>query len=159
MNMRLSVAAIRAKNRRQPHQRAHKQRYKSYRHGKNNNKQTMFIPKREEYMGLGPTEGGDKLMRPTAMTPASDPAPTTDNKPPASGDQSKKQITHKLAFRPLRIKGQQRAKDRKQMGDALAEKIKAAVKGRHRAPHEEVHHDEGGERPVLERVQRADKRE
>jgi len=94
---------------------------------------------REQFMGLGPVDGGDVLMKPTAMSPADAPAAQpTEQKPPAGKDDgnngqedSSKSLKtasgEKLAFRPARTKLQKRAKQRKQMQSDLSAKIKAAL--------------------------------
>ena len=100
---------------------------------------------RDEFMGLGPVDGGDKLMSPTSMQPAD--APQTDpakpgNPPAEEGNddnqdeeagkifrrgQFKTATGERIAFRPARTKLQKRAKERKEMGDRLGEKIKKLV--------------------------------
>ena len=95
---------------------------------------------REQFMGLGPVEGGDVLMKPTAMSPADAPAPEPapakeqpagkDDKDDEEEDDSKSLKTasgERLAFRPARTKLQKRAKLRKQMQGDLSAKIKAAL--------------------------------
>ncbi len=101
---------------------------------------------REEYMGLGPIDGGDVLMRPTTMQPASDPAATPsdagDITPDAqAGKASKKTIEEaqklkiekaangeRVAFRPPRTKLAGRVKNRQAIAKDVAEKIADAVK-------------------------------
>jgi len=99
---------------------------------------------RDEFMGLGPVEGGDELMKPNTMGPLDAPAPEeTDpaKKPPANNsdddedeedeeNDSKKFANIKaangqrVAFRPVRTKLQTRAKSRNEISKALSEKIK-----------------------------------
>jgi HK97 family phage portal protein len=93
---------------------------------------------REQYMGLGPVDGGDELMSPTSMTIAGQPAPEPKPvaKPPTEegkedDEESGKQFrraTQKMAFIPARTKLQKRAKERKVIGDTLGKKIAAFVK-------------------------------
>jgi HK97 family phage portal protein len=99
---------------------------------------------RDEFMGLGPTEGGDELMKPTAMGPAE--APVQDEsdptkKPPEGNDdddegeeKSGKKFTNikaangqRVAFRPVRTKLQSRAKARSDISKALSQKIKTIL--------------------------------
>jgi HK97 family phage portal protein len=103
---------------------------------------------REEFMGLGPVEGGDALMRPTAMQPADE--PTADpqagpKKPPTETNDDNKDTEdeeessgksfanvkaangQRVAFHPVRVKLQTRAKQRKAMGNDLANKIVKAL--------------------------------
>jgi HK97 family phage portal protein len=94
---------------------------------------------REQFMGLGPVDGGDELMRPTAMTPADEPELDPNaGKPPKTPkdaeqeeqdqENSKGFPRQKFAFRPLRTKLQQRAKQRKEMAQSLADKISGKLK-------------------------------
>lgn len=103
---------------------------------------------REEFMGLGPVEGGDRLMKPTAMAPADAPDPVTDTngkpkKPPVTNENDESQEeqgkafgkkVHKtmngerVAYRPLRTKLASRAKARTEMGTSLAKKIAEDLK-------------------------------
>ena len=103
---------------------------------------------RDEFMGLGPTEGGDKLMSPTAMAPADEPKPDPqagagggEPKPAPVNDENDegeeeegKMLRRKVqktmnggrvAFRPTRTSLQKRAKQRTEMRESLAAKIKA----------------------------------
>jgi HK97 family phage portal protein len=93
---------------------------------------------REQFMGLGPVDGGDKLMSPNTMGAVEDktaPVADPEKKPPAASDQdddeeddSKKTIKaangQRVAFRPVRTKLQARAKSRNVIGKELGEKIK-----------------------------------
>jgi HK97 family phage portal protein len=90
---------------------------------------------RDEFMGLGPVEGGDVLMSPSTMTPSGAPVGDGDVTPqPTGGDKSKIFAKEKaangerVAFRPVRTKLQARARQRKGMSDELAKKVAAAVK-------------------------------
>jgi HK97 family phage portal protein len=81
---------------------------------------------REEFMGLGPVDGGDALMSPTAMQPANAPKPADPPAPPPKPPA--KASSQKVAFIPARTKLQKRAKERKAIGDRLGVKIAALVK-------------------------------
>jgi HK97 family phage portal protein len=100
---------------------------------------------REEYMGLGPVEGGDVLMSPTTMMEIGTPRGDGNVDPGTEGGKGKskaKQIHdgamklkvakaangERVAFRPVRTKLQTRAKKRKAMATSLAESVAAAVK-------------------------------
>jgi HK97 family phage portal protein len=90
---------------------------------------------RDEFMGLGPVDGGDTLMTPTAMQPTGEPEGDGDVTPkPTDGNKSKLFGTEKaangerVAFRPVRTKLQARAKQRKVMSTDLADKVAQAVK-------------------------------
>jgi HK97 family phage portal protein len=95
---------------------------------------------REQYMGQGPIDGGDKLMSPTTMQPADAPAPepkpvakppTEEGKDDNEDEEAGKQVrrtTQKMAFIPARTKLQKRAKERKQIGETLGKKIAALLK-------------------------------
>lgn len=87
---------------------------------------------REEYLGLGPTDGGDQLMRPTTMVsaaeaePAPSPAPSTQED---DDENASKTIMHKrISFRPTRTHARKRAQQRREMSETLAKNIKEAVK-------------------------------
>jgi SPP1 gp7 family putative phage head morphogenesis protein len=101
---------------------------------------------REEYLGLGPIEGGDKLMRPTTMQDATEPAadpnadPNAKPKPKPKDDEDdeegkgkklKSVATHKkfanVTYRPLRTKLQKRAQKRQAIAVNLAAKIKKVL--------------------------------
>lgn len=94
---------------------------------------------RDEYMGLGPVEGGDVLMSPSTMAPVGEPQTNGDVKPDAgeAAANAGKSINapkfraangERVAFRPARTKLQSRAKSRKEISSALAEKVKAIIK-------------------------------
>lgn len=90
---------------------------------------------RDEFMGLGPVDGGDTLVRPTAMQPIGETEGDGDVTPqPTNTDKSKMFAREKaangerVAFRPVRTKLQARAKRRKAMSTDLAEKVAKAVK-------------------------------
>jgi len=89
---------------------------------------------RDEFMGLGPVDGGDVLMSPTSMAPSGEPVGDGDVTPEADRSGKSAQRVEKaangqrVAFRPARTKLQKRAKYRKQMSESLAEKVANAVK-------------------------------
>ncbi|MDP9049823.1 MAG: phage portal protein [Acidobacteriota bacterium] len=89
---------------------------------------------REEFMGLGPVDGGEVLMSPTAMAPSGEPIGDGNVTPEASRSGKALQLMEKaangqrVAFRPARTKLQARAKHRKQMSSSLAENVAKAVK-------------------------------
>jgi hypothetical protein len=95
---------------------------------------------RDEFMGLGPVDGGDQLMHPTAMAPTGEPTGDGDVTPEAnrSGKIVKSEIDHargeraangqRVAFRPARTKLQKRVKIRTKMSEDLADKVAKAVK-------------------------------
>jgi HK97 family phage portal protein len=97
---------------------------------------------RDEFMGLGPAEGGDTLMKPNTMGPADAPAPDPTAKLPPKDDNSaakedeedenkglkiKAANGQRVAFRPIRTKLQARAKARKVMATDLSAKIKKSI--------------------------------
>jgi HK97 family phage portal protein len=97
---------------------------------------------RDEFMGLGPVEGGDVLMKPNTMGEANAPAQAESDptkKPPAANNDDEEDDEEddkkafpkikaangqRVAFRPVRTKLQTRAKSRNDIGKALGEKIK-----------------------------------
>ena len=105
---------------------------------------------RDEFMGLGPVDGGDKLLIPNLMHPAGEEQPAGDVDPDAAGstqtanskrakratrtkDVARGQRTQaangeRVAFRMSRTKLQKRAETRKTMATSLAEKITADLK-------------------------------
>jgi hypothetical protein len=89
---------------------------------------------RDEFMGLGPVDGGDQLMHPTAMEPTGEPTGDGDVTPEANRSGKSLQRIQKaangqrVAFRPARTKLQKRAKIRTKMSEDLAEKVAKAVK-------------------------------
>jgi HK97 family phage portal protein len=89
---------------------------------------------RDEFMGLGPVDGGDQLMHPTAMEPTGEPTGDGDVTPEANRSGKAMQRIQKaangqrVAFRPARTKLQKRAKIRTKMSEDLAEKVANAVK-------------------------------
>ncbi len=99
---------------------------------------------REEFMGLGPIEGGDQLLKPNTMTPAGMESEPGDIDPQADSNQTAgkrvKQVKRtnrakaingeRVAFRPARVKLQQRAKQRSEMAKTLAETIAANLKAK-----------------------------
>lgn len=107
---------------------------------------------RDEFMGLGPVDGGDKLLIPNLMHPAGEEQPAGDVDPDAAGStqtangkrirrgtrtkevargQRNKAVNgERVAFRMSRSKLQKRAATRKTMATDLAEKIKADLKAK-----------------------------
>jgi HK97 family phage portal protein len=95
---------------------------------------------REQFMGLGPIEGGDVLMKPGTMGPVDAPAP--EAKPPVkdpneddeeeSNDKSK--FMQKVAYRPIRSKFLKRAQKREVMRLDLAATIKKAIEEAEKNP-------------------------
>lgn len=99
---------------------------------------------RDEFMGLGPVDGGDKLLIPNTMTPSGEKQDDSDIDPDAAGGGQQangkraKQVNRgqrakavngeRVAFRMSRTKLQKRAERRKTMADDLSEKIKVALK-------------------------------
>jgi len=104
---------------------------------------------RDEYMGLGPVDGGDKLMVPNTVTaagekpPAPEPAPAAGKKPPQSdtekeeqeeqeedgkkGKQVKTASGARVAFRPARARMKTITVKRKEMASETARMIEAAL--------------------------------
>jgi HK97 family phage portal protein len=103
---------------------------------------------RDEFMGLGPVDGGDVLMHPTTMAEVGAPVGNGDvASKPDGGDPNAKTIRkemkpnqvkaangQRVAYRPARTKLQALAKKRGQMGKDLAEKIAADLKAKLEAP-------------------------
>jgi HK97 family phage portal protein len=99
---------------------------------------------RDEFMGLGPVDGGDTLMTPTTMAPVGeansdvgDVDPQPENDPNAKAvrkdigvDGKKAANGLRVAFRPARTKLQKLAKRREALRDSLSEKIKADLQKR-----------------------------
>jgi HK97 family phage portal protein len=98
---------------------------------------------RDEFMGLGPVEGGDVLMSPTTMAPSGSPEGDGDVQPQPSGGQPDKSIEksfegkvqkaangERVAFRPVRTKLAARAKNRAEMSKSLVEKIRESLKAK-----------------------------
>jgi hypothetical protein len=101
---------------------------------------------RDEFMGLGPVEGGDKLLIPNTMTPSGEKQDDSDIDPdaPGGGPQANgkraKQVSRaqrtkaangeRVAFRPSRTRLQKRAEMRKTMAQSLAEKISADLQAK-----------------------------
>lgn len=101
---------------------------------------------REQFMGLGPIEGGDKLMAPNNFAPVEEipeggapkPEPAGGGGKPAGqpvGDEEGtnvgKRLEKAVAFRPARSKMRTQAKERssivKQYGDEIAKKIEEMI--------------------------------
>jgi HK97 family phage portal protein len=92
---------------------------------------------RDQFMGLGPVDGGDVLMSPTAMAPAGEANPDAgDVAPQAENDPNAKHIKLfkpeakaanglRVGYRPPRTKLQTLAKKRAEQRTSLGEKIKA----------------------------------
>jgi HK97 family phage portal protein len=103
---------------------------------------------RDEFMGLGPVDGGDKLLIPNLMHPAGEEQPAGDIDPDAAGStqaaskrakrtkevvrgqRNKAANGERVAFRMSRTKLQKRAEMRKSLASDLAEKIKADLKAK-----------------------------
>jgi HK97 family phage portal protein len=99
---------------------------------------------RDEYMGLGPVEGGDVLMSPTTMQPSGEPVGDGDVTPQPEGGNEPEKLYRKaieakvqkaangerVAFRPVRTKLQARAKSRVSMAESLTKKITADLKAK-----------------------------
>lgn len=90
---------------------------------------------RDEFMGLGPVDGGDKLYGSTSFKPVGEPAdPNGDVDPDAAPKtESPAKMTIKaangerVAFRVARTKLQKRAAMRKEMAESLKDRIRKAV--------------------------------
>jgi HK97 family phage portal protein len=99
---------------------------------------------REEYLGLGPIEGGDELMRPTTVQPANQPVEDAESGKPKPGkpapddneeeddedDDSNKSARKKIlniGYRPLRTKLQKRVKARQEVTKKITDDIKKAL--------------------------------
>lgn len=91
---------------------------------------------RDEYMGLGPIEGGDVLMAPTTMSAVGEPHGDGDVTP-EPGKMYRKAIEAKVqkaangkrvAYRPARTKLSTRAKARKEMAQSLKEIVEKRLK-------------------------------
>jgi HK97 family phage portal protein len=113
---------------------------------------------REEFMGLGPVDGGDTLMQPTSMAPVGSSGDGNadgdgDGKPQGDGDAKpqhddpnaktvRKEMRlnvkaangQRVAYRPARTKMQTLAKKRGEMATSLAEKMAADLKAKLDAP-------------------------
>jgi SPP1 gp7 family putative phage head morphogenesis protein len=101
---------------------------------------------RDQFMGLGPVDGGDVLMSPTMMAPAGQPNPDAgDVAPQAENDPNAKHIKLfkpeskaanglRVGYRPARTKLQALAKRRAEQRDSLSEKIKADLEAKLNAP-------------------------
>jgi HK97 family phage portal protein len=97
---------------------------------------------RDEFMGLGPVEGGDVLMAPTAMAPVGQPEGDGDVEPQAGGGNDAAKVYRKaieakvqkaangqrVAFRPARTKLASRAKARQTMAGELTKTITEQLK-------------------------------
>lgn len=98
---------------------------------------------RDEFMGLGPVEGGDVLMSPTTMQPSGKPVGDGDVAPEAASGADKPHKTlqktieakvqkaangERVAFRPVRTKLAARAKSRVAMAESLTQKITKELK-------------------------------
>jgi HK97 family phage portal protein len=89
---------------------------------------------RDEFMGLGPTEGGDVLLIPNTMTPAGakpEVTPVADVTKPGKAISKEIEAKHlkaangeRVAYRPARTRLQERAKQRSEIATSLAESIK-----------------------------------
>jgi HK97 family phage portal protein len=96
---------------------------------------------RDEFMGLGPVEGGDVLMAPSTMGPVGEPQGDGDVAPEAAGGSDAGKMLRKaikakiqkaangqrVAFRPARTKLASRAKARQTMADELTKSITEAL--------------------------------
>jgi HK97 family phage portal protein len=82
---------------------------------------------RDEYVGLGPVDGGDQLMHPTTMAPVGEPAAGGDVTPDTNRG-SKAVHVKRLGFIPARTKLQKRAKLRSKMTDSMGASVAGAVK-------------------------------
>lgn len=118
---------------------------------------------REEYMGLGPVDGGDALMVGTAFHPINEPTPSSDQdvkpKPKPNKLIGKSLFTtrgERIAFRPARTKLQRRIKVRKQMASDLAARIAKAVADATSASFSTVEKDEAVWKEVSERTSKAE---
>jgi HK97 family phage portal protein len=100
---------------------------------------------RDEYMGLGPVEGGDALMSPSTMLPVGEPAGDGDPTPEAAGSAEKPEKTYRtvleakvqkaangqrVAYRPARTKLAERAKARSEMAESLKQIVKDRLEKR-----------------------------
>ena len=101
---------------------------------------------RDEFMGLGPVDGGDTLLIPNTMTPSGEKQDASDVDPDAAGStqtadgkrfkqvrrgrRSKAANGERVAFRMSRTKLQKRAEMRKTMASDLAEKITKDLKAK-----------------------------
>jgi hypothetical protein len=95
---------------------------------------------RDPYAGLGPVEGGDTLMKPTAMGPIGHTQGTGDSAPQPENAKAtvRKTFTGRLktasgeriAFKPLRTKFKKLATRRSELAKDLSQKIKAGLKKR-----------------------------
>ena len=91
---------------------------------------------RDEFMGMGPVEGGDKLYGSTSFAPLGEPQADTDVDPDAKPNtEPLKRISksikaangERVAFRVARTKLHKRAEMRKKMGEDLKDRIAKAV--------------------------------
>lgn len=102
---------------------------------------------RDEFMGLGPVEGGDALMVPNTMTAVGETPDAGDVNPSAEHDPNAKRVSkdfhptrakaangERVAFRPARTKLQKLAKKRATMREELAAAIKTELEAKLNAP-------------------------
>jgi HK97 family phage portal protein len=88
---------------------------------------------RDQFMGLGPVDGGDVLMKPGTMGPVNEPTQDPDEKPKPAKDEEddkedEKSVTKlKLGYRPSRTKLQKRAEQRNRMKTDLNAIIRKAL--------------------------------
>jgi HK97 family phage portal protein len=91
---------------------------------------------RDQFIGLGPVDGGDVLMKPGTMAPVNEPTKDPETKPKPAKDEEdneddedeKKSVTKlKLAYRPTRTKLQKRAEQRNRMKTDLNTIIRKAL--------------------------------
>jgi HK97 family phage portal protein len=117
---------------------------------------------RDEYLGLGPIPGGDKLMVSSTFHPIDESAPNAepDAKPTPKPKKSlsKSLMTargERIAFRPARTKLQKRVAMRKQMETDLATRIAKAVKDALQQGFSTTEKDEQVWKEVSERTSKA----
>ena len=96
---------------------------------------------RDNYAGLGPVDGGDTLMKPTAMGPVGDTTGTGNKTPQPEDDPNAKAVRKTMnrakaanglpvGYRPSRSKFQKLAAKRSVQAKSLAEKIAADLKAK-----------------------------
>lgn len=78
---------------------------------------------RQEFMGLGPIEGGEKLMKPTTQAPADEITPTSTEPMPTKAIKSAKKVVHPGRIGKTRSRYARSSELRQEAKKSLADKI------------------------------------